>query len=76
MRTPAKPRPINISPELLAKCSGPDQFERFDALVSKVLSVPRAKIMERREDYAFHSALNPSRPGPKPGTKRKVRSSP
>jgi hypothetical protein len=64
----AKPQPIdpaNISPELLAKCSGPDQFERFDALVGRLFAVPREKIVERREEYEFHSALNPNRRGPK-----------
>ena len=64
----AKPQPIdpaNISPELLAKCSESDQFERFDALVTKLFAVPREKIIERREEYDFHSALNPNRRGPK-----------
>ena len=75
----AKSHPIdvgNISPAVLEKCSGPGQFERFDALVSRVLSVPREKIMERREDYAFHSAINPSRPGPKRGTGRGIKRKP
>ena len=64
----AKPRPINpanISPELLEKCSGPDQFEKFDSLVTRLFAVPREKIIERREEYEFHSALNPNRRGPK-----------
>ena len=52
------------------------EFEAFDALVRQVMSVPRAKLVEREEEYRFHSALNPSRPGPKPGTKRKKRVSP
>jgi len=40
-------------------------FERFDALVRKVLSVPRAEIMRREAEYRKRSLENPNRRGPK-----------
>ena len=42
------PKPIVISDELVAKCSGPDQFENFDALFRSVIAVPKATV-EKRE---------------------------
>ena len=59
------PKPIKISPEVAAKCDAPNQFERFDNLVGRLLAVPREKFLERKEDYAFHSAVNENRRGPK-----------
>jgi len=34
------PPPIEITPEIAAKCGGPDQFSKFDRLVRKVLAIP------------------------------------
>jgi hypothetical protein len=65
-----EPKPIKISPEVAAKCDGPNQLAKFDDLVSRLLAVPREKFLERKEDYAFHSANNDSRRGPK--RKRKL----
>jgi hypothetical protein len=70
----AENKPIEISEKLAAKCNASDQFERFDAMVGKILSVPRATILERADDYAFHSAVDPNRRGPK--RKRKPLASP
>jgi hypothetical protein len=49
------------------------EYRKFKSLLNRVLAVPRATILKREEEYQFHSALNPSRPGPKRGTKRKKR---
>jgi hypothetical protein len=61
---PAKPVPDDI-----ARSTSQDQFERFDALVRKVLSVPRGEIMRREAEYKRQSALNPKKRGPKPKIK-------
>jgi hypothetical protein len=66
----ALPKQIAISPELGANYTGPDQFERFDTAVRKILAVPRAEILRREEEYKRRSALNPNRRGPKPKSKR------
>jgi len=39
---------IKISDELAAKCDGPNQFDRFDALFRAVIAVPK-KTIEKRE---------------------------
>ena len=44
-------------------------FERFDALVRKVLSVPHSEIMRREQEYKERSRTNPSKRGPKPKAK-------
>ena len=61
-----KPKPINISPDLAAKYTGPGQFQQFDATVRKILAVPRSVILEREAEHRRKSALNPNRRGPKP----------
>jgi hypothetical protein len=63
-------KPVETEPETSA------QYQRFKALLGKVLAVPRSKIMEREDHYRYMSANDPSRPGPKPGTKRKKRADP
>jgi len=50
---------------------GPEAFARFDALVGKVLSVPREEILRREAEYKKQSALNPRRRGPKPRQRQK-----
>ena len=49
------------------------EYDAFKKLLGRVLAVPHSKIVEREDWYRFHSANNPSRPGPKPGTKRKTK---
>ena len=44
-------------------------FERFDALVRKVLSVPHSEIMRREAEYKRKAAENPNKRGPKPKVK-------
>jgi hypothetical protein len=48
--------------------SGPEtsvEYRKFKSLLNRILSVPRSTIVKREDEYQFHSALNPSRPGPK-----------
>jgi hypothetical protein len=58
-------KPVKIESET------PAEYDRFKSLLNRLLAVPHAKIVEREDWYRFHSANNPGRPGPKPGTKRK-----
>ncbi|MBV8897475.1 MAG: hypothetical protein JO051_13265 [Acidobacteriaceae bacterium] len=54
--------------ELLKKdlVEGPEAFERFDALVGKVLSVPRDEILRRDAKHKQTSHLRGKKRGPKP----------
>lgn len=61
-------KPIDVS-EVAAMYTNADQFERFDAAVSHVLSIPRAELLRREAEYKRVAALNPKRRGPKPKTK-------
>jgi hypothetical protein len=42
------------------------EFERFNALVGKVLSVPKAVMDQREKEYQEKSKSNSKRRGPKP----------
>ena len=42
------------------------EFDRFNALVGKVLSVPKGVLKQRLEEHEKQSKLNPKRRGPKP----------
>jgi hypothetical protein len=66
---PKEPKRVSISEELLSKCDLPNQPERFDAMVRKLLSVPHSEIIRREQEYKRRSALNPNRRGPKPKAK-------
>jgi hypothetical protein len=44
-----------------------EEFRRFNALVGKVISVPKAVIDQREKEYQEQSKSNPKRRGPKPG---------
>jgi hypothetical protein len=59
------PKPITISPEIVARYTNPDQFERFDAAVVKVLSVSRDEMRRREAEYKRQTDLNPKKRGPK-----------
>jgi hypothetical protein len=41
------------------------EFKRFNALVGKVLSVPKEEIKRREKEYLEKSKANPKRRGPK-----------
>ena len=39
-------RPIQIPPEIAARCVGPDQSERMDKLFRAVLTVPHSAVLK------------------------------
>lgn len=43
--------PLSIPEEIQAKCTGPDQFDRFDRLFRSVITVPKASIDKREKDW-------------------------
>lgn len=45
------------------------EFDAFNRLVKKVLSVPKSEILRREAEYKKQSAANPRRRGPKPKVK-------
>ncbi len=50
----------------LPEChEGPEAFERFDATMSALLSVPKKLILRRQKAYRKKVDANPNRPGPK-----------
>ena len=48
---------------------GPTALERFRVAMRKIISVPRAEILRREEEYKKLSMLNPRKRGPKPKQK-------
>jgi hypothetical protein len=48
---------------------GPTALERFKTAMRKIVSVPRAEILRREEEYKRQSMLNPRKRGPKPRQK-------
>ncbi len=55
-------------PEMI---EGPEAFTRFEDVMRKVLSVPRAEIQQRIAAERKRSLQNPHRRGPKPKLKPK-----
>ncbi|HUP02370.1 MAG TPA: hypothetical protein VMU19_00180 [Bryobacteraceae bacterium] len=53
-----------------AATEAPGTSQRMDALVRKVMSVPREEIMRREAEYKRQSLANPRRRGPKPKVKQ------
>jgi len=45
---------------------GPSDWDRVDPMVERVVSVPRAVILEREEAYQKQVAATPNKRGPKP----------
>ena len=39
----SQPKTINIPDDIAARCTGPDQAQRMDALFRKVIDAPRPK---------------------------------
>jgi len=46
----------------------PTEYDRFTSLVNRVISVPKAEIQRREEEYKRLSNANPKKRGPKPKT--------
>ena len=46
------------------------EYEAFKDLLNRIMAVPHSKIVKRKAQYKKQSALNPSKPGPKPKRKR------
>jgi hypothetical protein len=49
------------------------EFTAFDNLVRRVLAVPREELKRRETEYRKASEARERRPGPKRGTKRKLK---
>jgi hypothetical protein len=50
---------------------GPEAWQRFNAAMKHVVSVPHAKVQEQIKEHRRQAALNPNRRGPR----RKVKPS-
>ena len=61
----APAKAVSIPDDIAARYTDPDQFEKFDAAVRTILSVPRSVILEREAEYKRQSLANPNRRGPK-----------
>jgi hypothetical protein len=48
-----------------SKADTSPEFDRFDALVRKVIAVPRAEIQRRLAEHKRQSDANPNKRGPK-----------
>lgn len=46
------------------------EYDAFKGLLNRVMAVPHSEIVKRESEYKRQSALNPSKPGPKPKRKR------
>jgi hypothetical protein len=52
MKQPARsPAPIVIPAEIAARCDGADQFEKFDQLVSALVTVPKSAINKEEKKW-------------------------
>jgi hypothetical protein len=51
MKSPHEPKPINIPDDLAARCTGPDQFERFEKLFRAYIAVPHEEIVKEEEKW-------------------------
>lgn len=45
------------------------EFQQFDALLGKLLTVPKSTIHQRHAEHKKRAALNPKKRGPKPKVK-------
>jgi len=43
----ARPSPLmEVTPEIAARCNGPDQFEKFDRLATSFLTTPKVTLLK------------------------------
>jgi hypothetical protein len=45
------------------------EFQAFDSMMEKLLTVPKSTIHERHAEHKKRAALNPNKRGPKPKIK-------
>jgi hypothetical protein len=50
----------------------PKEYQAFDSLVSRLLTVPKSTIHERHAEHKKKAALNPKKRGPKPKVTRRA----
>lgn len=53
------PKTIVVPDALAAKCSGPDQFEKFDTLFRSVIAVPKATVENSEIEWRKRRAKKP-----------------
>lgn len=58
---------MNLGYHIRMDVNPPTEYDRFTSLVDRVLSVPKAEIQRREQEYKRETALRPKR-GPKPKT--------
>jgi hypothetical protein len=51
MKPVRQPKPINISPELAARCERPDAAERMDQLFRVAISVPHSAVWKEEAKW-------------------------
>jgi hypothetical protein len=57
---------VNDDQENLPEChEGPDAYDRFDATMSALLTVPKSLVLRRQRAYRKKVDANPNRRGPK-----------
>ena len=55
-----------MTEDQLPEChEGPEAFERFDATMSALLTVPKSLVLRRQRAYRKKVDANPNRRGPK-----------
>lgn len=52
------------------------EYDAFKTLLNRITSIPREELQRREAHYKRQSALNPSKPGPKPKRNATKRSRP
>ena len=60
----------DVESELPECHEGPEAYERFDATMSMLLSVPKSLILRRQRAHRKKVDANPNRPGPKRKSER------
>jgi len=51
VKTQREDKPINLSPETVARCNGPEQFQNFDRMFRSVIAVPKEKIVKEETKW-------------------------
>jgi hypothetical protein len=53
--------PFDIPPEVATRCTGPDQFDKFDVAVRKMIAVPHAEILKAEKKWKRQRAAKKTR---------------